>query len=68
MEKLLEVKDLNILFYIYVGEVKVICGVNFDLYKGEILVIVGEFGFGKLVMIKLIMCLFLEGNLEIKSG
>ncbi|HHQ0091748.1 TPA: ABC transporter ATP-binding protein, partial [Listeria monocytogenes] len=35
MEKLLEVKDLNISFHTYAGEVKAIRGVNFDLYKGE---------------------------------
>lgn len=35
MEKLLEVKDLNISFHTYAGEVKAIRGVNFDLYKGK---------------------------------
>lgn len=67
LENVIEVCNLEINFYIYVGEVKVICDVSFDLCKGEILVIVGELGFGKLVMICLLMGL-LVFNVEIKCG
>ena len=35
MEKLLEVKDLEVSFKTYAGEVKAVRGVNFDLYKGD---------------------------------
>lgn len=35
MEKLLEVKDLNISFHTYAGEVKAIRGVNLTYIKGK---------------------------------
>ncbi|MBO8178099.1 MAG: ABC transporter ATP-binding protein [Bacillus sp. (in: Bacteria)] len=68
MEKILEVKDLNISFHTFAGEVKAIRGVNFDLYKGETLAIVGESGSGKSVTTKSIMRLLPEHNSEIKGG
>ncbi|MGZ4161688.1 MAG: ABC transporter ATP-binding protein [Neobacillus sp.] len=68
MEKVLQVKDLNISFHTFAGEVKAIRGVNFDLYKGETLAIVGESGSGKSVTTKSIMRLLPEGNSEIKNG
>lgn len=67
MEKVLEVKDLRIFFDIFVGKVNVICGVSFDFYKGEMLVIVGELGSGKFVIICSIMCL-LSSNVNIDNG
>ncbi|RFU68023.1 ABC transporter ATP-binding protein [Peribacillus saganii] len=68
MEKILEVKDLNISFHTFAGEVKAIRGVDFDLYKGETLAIVGESGSGKSVTTKSIMRLLPPGNSEIKGG
>ncbi|QQZ11601.1 ABC transporter ATP-binding protein [Heyndrickxia vini] len=68
MKKMLEVKDLNISFHTFAGEVKAIRGVNFDLYEGETLAIVGESGSGKSVTTKSIMRLLPPSNSEIKSG
>ncbi len=68
MENILEVKDLNISFHTFSGEVQAIRGVNFELKKGETLAIVGESGSGKSVTTKTIMRLLPPGNSEIKSG
>ncbi|WP_102261876.1 ABC transporter ATP-binding protein [Mesobacillus jeotgali] len=68
MENILEVKDLNISFHTFAGEVKAIRGVNFELKKGETLAIVGESGSGKSVTTKAIMKLLPPGNSEIKQG
>lgn len=35
MEKILEVKNLELSFHTFAGEVKAIRGVNFDLKKGK---------------------------------
>jgi oligopeptide transport system ATP-binding protein len=68
VEKILQVKDLNISFHTFAGEVKAIRGISFDLFKGETLAIVGESGSGKSVTTKSIMRLLPEHNSEIKSG
>jgi len=48
-EKILEVKDLQTSFFTERGEVKAVDHVNFDLYKGKTVGIVGESGCGKSV-------------------
>lgn len=68
MEKLLEVKNLNISFHTYAGEVKAVRGVNFGVEKGECLAIVGESGCGKTVTSKSLLGLISSPPGEIKKG
>ena len=67
-DNILEVKDLQISFKSYAGEVQAVRDVNFDLRRGETLAIVGESGSGKSVTAKSIMKLLPESNSEIKGG
>ena len=66
-QPILSVKNLEISFKTFAGEVQAIRGVSFDLHKGETLAIVGESGSGKTVTTRSIMGL-LSKNAIIKSG
>ncbi|MEN8076518.1 ABC transporter ATP-binding protein [Clostridioides difficile] len=67
MNKLLEVKDLEVNFKTDYGEVKAIRKVSLDLYSGEVLAIVGESGCGKSMLCRSILKL-LPKNGYIRSG
>lgn len=64
MEKILEVKNLYKRYPILkgvfrhtVGHAEILKGLNFDVYKGEKLAIVGESGCGKSTLARMMMCL-----------
>jgi len=59
-EKVLEVCELSTIFHTDMGKLKAIDGVSFDVYKGEILGVVGESGCGKSVTAQSIMRLYDE--------
>jgi dipeptide transport system ATP-binding protein len=67
-EKVLQVNNLQVSFLTYGGEVEAVRGVNFDLYKGETLAIVGESGCGKSVTSNAIMGLIPQPAGIIKNG
>jgi dipeptide transport system ATP-binding protein len=68
MEKVLQVKDLQVSFSTYGGEVKAVRGVSFNLHKGETLAIVGESGCGKSVTAQSIMRLIPDPPGKIIGG
>ncbi|MDN3020055.1 ABC transporter ATP-binding protein [Paenibacillus sp. BSR1-1] len=68
MEKILQVKDLQVSFSTYGGEVNAVRGVSFDLHKGETLAIVGESGCGKSVTSQSIMRLIPSPPGKITGG
>lgn len=68
MEKILEVKNLNVSFHTYVGEIRAVRGVSFELNKSETLAFVGESGCGKTVTAKAVMHLLQPPFSEVKEG
>lgn len=68
MEKILDIKDLNVSYHTYAGEVQSVRGVSFYVEKGETLAIVGESGCGKSVTAKAVMGLVQTPPGEIKEG
>lgn len=68
MKKILEVKNLEVSFDTYAGEVQAVRDLSFDLYEGETLAIVGESGSGKSVTAKSLMRLNPEPPVKYKGG
>ena len=67
-DNILQVKDLQISFSTYAGEVQAVRGASFDLRRGETLAIVGESGSGKSVAARSIMRLNPEANTIVRGG
>lgn len=67
MERILDVKNLEIDFKTYAGTVHAIRDVDFHLNKGETLAIVGESGSGKSVTVRTLMGL-LAKNAQVVNG
>ena len=67
-QSILEVKNLEVSFSTYAGEVQAVRGISFELRRGETLAIVGESGSGKSVTAKSIMRLLPAANTMIKGG
>jgi len=66
-EVLLKVENLHLHFKIRAGAVRAVDGVNFELYKNEAVVILGESGCGKSSLTKAILRL-LPNNVETYEG
>jgi len=67
-KKILEIKNLEVSFDTYAGEVQAVRDVSFDIYEGETLAIVGESGCGKSVTAKSIMKLNPQPPARYKGG
>lgn len=66
-DKLIDVKNLQVSFHTYAGEVKAVRGLDFHVNRGETLAFVGESGCGKSVTAKALMRLLPEESSEIKK-
>lgn len=68
MNKILDVKNLNVSFSNDRGKCYALSGIDFSLYRGETLAIVGESGCGKSVTAKAIMRLLDPSTSEISAS
>lgn len=67
-KKVLDVQNLHVSFNTYLGEVKAVRGISFDLKEKETLALVGESGCGKTVCSKAILQILPKHTSEIKEG
>lgn len=65
--KVLEVENLHVSFHTYLGEVKAVRGVSFNLKERETIALVGESGCGKTVCSKAILRILPKHASEIKK-
>ncbi|MBL0701814.1 MAG: ABC transporter ATP-binding protein [Spiroplasma sp.] len=68
MEKLIEVKNLEISFNVFSGKVQAIRDISFQINRGETLALVGESGSGKSVTAKSLIGLLPAVNSNIDGG
>ncbi|MGB1694805.1 MAG: ATP-binding cassette domain-containing protein, partial [bacterium] len=68
MAKLLEIQDLQTLFYTSAGTVKAVDEISYDVEEGETVAIVGESGCGKSVSALSILRLIANPPGEITGG
>ena len=68
MEKLLEVKELKTYYYTRSRTVPAADDVSFDVYRGEVVGLVGESGCGKSTVARSIVGLINKGYTRIESG
>lgn len=68
VNKILDVKNLKVSFFIEDGEIQAVRNVDFHVLEGETLAIVGESGSGKSVVTKAITKLFDTNIGKIKNG
>jgi oligopeptide/dipeptide ABC transporter ATP-binding protein len=66
-EVLLEIRDLSVTFQTRMGPLSAVDGVSFDIYRGEIVGLVGESGCGKSTLGKALMRM-IESPGEISGG
>ena len=67
-QSLLQVRDLNVSFQTYAGQVKAVRGVSFDVGVQQTLAMVGESGCGKTVTSTAIMRLLDRSGGKIQEG
>lgn len=67
-ELLLDIKDLRVEFKVYGGILKVVDGINFKVYQGENVGLVGETGCGKTTTMKAILRILPMPPARITSG
>ena len=67
-EPLLDIKDLRVEFKVYGGILKVVDGINFKVYQGENVGLVGETGCGKTTTMKAILRILPMPPARITSG
>ena len=67
MKSLVEVKDLSVSYYTYVGEVQAVRGISFNICEGKTVALVGESGCGKSVTAKTLLGLIGKPG-KVKNG